>query len=98
MICIYGKFGVRLKDHFYMSEDGPGWFTEPSPSIDDPFGYEVQGRGPNQFDGAKPNCGASTMPGAGFRRPRSGLKTLYCPPWDLIRLMISNCPPIIAAA
>ena len=41
MICIYGEFGVRLEDHFYMTEDGPGWFTEPSPSIDDPFGYEV---------------------------------------------------------
>lgn len=41
MICIYGEFGVRLEDHFYMTEDGPEWFTEPSPSIDDPFGYEV---------------------------------------------------------
>ncbi len=41
MICIYGEFGVRLEDHFYMTEDGPRWFTEPSPSIDDPFGYEV---------------------------------------------------------
>ncbi len=41
MICIYGEFGVRLEDHFYMTADGPRWFTEPSPSIDDPFGYEV---------------------------------------------------------
>lgn len=41
MICIYGEFGVRLEDHFYMTADGPKWFTEPSPSIDDPFGYEV---------------------------------------------------------
>ncbi|MCB1756127.1 MAG: aminopeptidase P family protein [Gammaproteobacteria bacterium] len=40
MICIPGEFGVRLEDHFYMSESGPRWFTEPSPSIDDPFGYE----------------------------------------------------------
>jgi Xaa-Pro dipeptidase len=41
MICVYGKFGVRLEDHFYMTDSGPKWFTEPSPSIDDPFGYEV---------------------------------------------------------
>lgn len=37
MICIYGEFGVRLEDHFYMDENGPNWFTEPSHSIDDPF-------------------------------------------------------------
>ena len=40
MICIYGEFGVRLEDHFYMTRDGPRWFTEPSCSIDDPFGLE----------------------------------------------------------
>ncbi len=40
MICIPGEFGIRLEDHFYMTEDGPKWFTEPSHSIDDPFGYE----------------------------------------------------------
>ncbi|MGN6142628.1 MAG: M24 family metallopeptidase [Mesorhizobium sp.] len=38
MICVYGEFGVRLEDHIYMAEDGAHWFTEPSPSIDDPFG------------------------------------------------------------
>jgi len=38
MICLYGKFGVRLEDHFYMGADGPVWFTQPSKSIDDPFG------------------------------------------------------------
>ena len=38
MLVIGGEFGVRLEDHFYMSDDGPVWFTEPSPSIDDPFG------------------------------------------------------------
>ncbi len=38
MICIYGEFGVRLEDHFYMAPDGPVWFTKPSKSIDDPFG------------------------------------------------------------
>lgn len=38
MICLYGEFGVRLEDHFYMGSDGPVWFTQPSKSIDDPFG------------------------------------------------------------
>ncbi len=41
MISIPGEFGVRLEDHFYMTEDGPRWFTEPSHSIDDPFGLEA---------------------------------------------------------
>lgn len=38
MICIYGEFGVRLEDHFYMTRHGPRWFTQLSHSIDDPFG------------------------------------------------------------
>ncbi|MGK9067319.1 M24 family metallopeptidase [Stutzerimonas chloritidismutans] len=38
MICVPGEFGIRLEDHFYMSASGPRWFTEPSPSVDDPFG------------------------------------------------------------
>ena len=37
MICKYGEFGVRLEDHFYMTDSGPEWFTQPSHSIDDPF-------------------------------------------------------------
>lgn len=37
MIVIPGAFGVRLEDHFYMSESGPVWFTPPAASIDDPF-------------------------------------------------------------
>jgi len=41
MICIYGEFGVRLEDHFYITPDGPRWFTQPSHSVDDPFGHEV---------------------------------------------------------
>lgn len=41
MISIPGEFGIRLEDHFYMTESGPKWFTEPSHSINDPFGYEV---------------------------------------------------------
>jgi len=38
MICIAGEFGIRLEDHFYMTANGPKWFTQPSLSIDDPFG------------------------------------------------------------
>ena len=37
MIAIYGEFGVRLEDCIYMTEEGPRYFTEPSPSIDRPF-------------------------------------------------------------
>ncbi|WP_031549587.1 M24 family metallopeptidase [Parvularcula oceani] len=38
MIVVPGRFGIRLEDHFYMAEEGPRWFTEPSPSLDAPFG------------------------------------------------------------
>ncbi|WP_307719274.1 M24 family metallopeptidase [Pseudoduganella armeniaca] len=38
MICVPGEFGVRHEDHFYMTEQGPAWFTQPARSIDDPFG------------------------------------------------------------
>ncbi len=41
MISIPGEFGIRLEDHFYMTSTGPKWFTQPSHSIDDPFGYEA---------------------------------------------------------
>ena len=37
-ICIYGEFGIRLEDIAYMTEAGPRWFTQPCPSVDDPFG------------------------------------------------------------
>ena len=37
MICIPGEFGVRHEDHFYMTETGPEWFTEPAYTIDNPF-------------------------------------------------------------
>jgi Xaa-Pro dipeptidase len=40
-ICIYGEFGIRLEDHFYMTEQGARWFTQPCHSVDDPFGYEI---------------------------------------------------------
>ncbi|KQZ69362.1 X-Pro dipeptidase [Sphingopyxis sp. Root214] len=38
MIVIPDRFGIRLEDHFYMTESGAKWFTEPSPAIDRPFG------------------------------------------------------------
>lgn len=38
MLVIPDEFGIRLEDHFYMTDNGPRWFTEPSHSIDNPFG------------------------------------------------------------
>ncbi len=37
MLVIPGEFGVRLEDHFYMTAQGPRWFTEPSESLENPF-------------------------------------------------------------
>lgn len=37
-IVIYGEFGIRLEDCLYITENGPKFFTEQSPSIDKPFG------------------------------------------------------------
>jgi Xaa-Pro dipeptidase len=37
MVAIYGEFGIRLEDCAYMTEDGPRWFSQPSPAIDQPF-------------------------------------------------------------
>jgi len=37
-IYIYGKFGVRLEDCMYMTENGMQWFTKPPASLDDPIG------------------------------------------------------------
>ncbi len=37
MIAIYGEFGVRLEDCLHITENGPRFFTQPSPSIDRPF-------------------------------------------------------------
>lgn len=42
MICVPDKFGIRLEDHIYMTNDGPVWFTEPSFSIQNPFGYSEE--------------------------------------------------------
>jgi Xaa-Pro dipeptidase len=36
-IYLPGKFGVRLEDCFYMTADGPKWFSRPPPSIEQPF-------------------------------------------------------------
>ena len=37
MIVVPDRFGVRLEDHFYVTEQGAAWFTAPSPAIDRPF-------------------------------------------------------------
>jgi Xaa-Pro dipeptidase len=37
MIVVPGRFGVRLEDHFCMTDSGARWFTEPSFSLDEPF-------------------------------------------------------------
>ncbi|WP_414828434.1 M24 family metallopeptidase [Alteromonas sp. H39] len=38
MIVVPEEFGIRLEDHFYVTADGAEWFTEPSHSLDAPFG------------------------------------------------------------
>ncbi|KFI24800.1 X-Pro dipeptidase [Haematobacter missouriensis] len=38
MIVLPGRFGIRLEDHFHITETGAEWFTEPSPDIERPFG------------------------------------------------------------
>jgi Xaa-Pro dipeptidase len=38
MLVVPDEFGIRLEDHFYMTDKGARWFTEPSNSIDNPFG------------------------------------------------------------
>jgi Xaa-Pro dipeptidase len=37
-VVIYGEFGIRLEDCLHITENGPRFFTEQSPSIDKPFG------------------------------------------------------------
>nr|HXL58188.1 M24 family metallopeptidase [Chitinophagaceae bacterium] len=36
-IIIPNEFGIRLEDCVYMTDEGPKWFSQPSPSIDQPF-------------------------------------------------------------
>ena len=38
MLTIYGGFGVRLEDCFFMTEDGPRFFSRQGLAIDQPFG------------------------------------------------------------
>jgi Xaa-Pro dipeptidase len=37
MVTIYGEFGMRLEDCLHITENGPKFFSEPSPAIDQPF-------------------------------------------------------------
>ncbi len=37
MLVLPGEFGVRLEDCIYITEDGPRYFSTPSPSIEQPF-------------------------------------------------------------
>jgi Xaa-Pro dipeptidase len=37
MIAIPGEFGIRLEDDMYITEGGPVFFSQPSPSIERPF-------------------------------------------------------------
>lgn len=41
MICVPNKFGIRLEDHIYMTENGAKWFTKPAHSLEDPFGITL---------------------------------------------------------
>ena len=36
-IALPSEFGIRLEDCVYMTENGPQWFIQPSPSINQPF-------------------------------------------------------------
>lgn len=38
MIVIPDAFGIRLEDHFHVTETGAAWFTEPQVSLEKPFG------------------------------------------------------------
>jgi len=37
MLVLPGKYGIRLEDCFHITEKGPRYFSQPSPSIDQPF-------------------------------------------------------------
>ena len=37
MIVVPGHFGIRLEDHFYMTDAGAKWFTEPQESLYQPL-------------------------------------------------------------
>ena len=42
-IIIPNTFGIRLEDCLYVTESGPRWFSEQSPSVDQPFPPETAG-------------------------------------------------------
>ena len=37
MVVLPGEFGIRLEDCIHITEDGPRYFSTPSPAIDQPF-------------------------------------------------------------
>jgi Xaa-Pro dipeptidase len=37
MIVFPGKFGIRLEDHMYMTDEGPCWLTNPAAGPTEPF-------------------------------------------------------------
>ena len=37
MIVVPGQYGIRLEDHFYMTDTGAQWFTEPQNSLYQPL-------------------------------------------------------------
>lgn len=37
MIVVPDRFGIRLEDHFHVTETGAKWFTEPQVSLEKPF-------------------------------------------------------------
>lgn len=39
MIVLPDQFGIRLEDHFFVTQTGAQWFTQPSQAIDAPFAY-----------------------------------------------------------
>ena len=41
MIVTPNEFGVRLEDHFFVTETGAEWFTEPQHSFSAPFGSQT---------------------------------------------------------
>lgn len=38
MIVVPERFGIRLEDHFHVTDEGAQWFTPPATSFVDPFG------------------------------------------------------------
>ena len=37
MIVVPGRFGIRLEDHIFLTEQGPHWFTRPAKGPTEPF-------------------------------------------------------------